>query len=223
MTKVLAIDVGGNHVKLLATGAEDARRFDSGPKLTAAEMVAGVKRLTTDWAYDVVSIGFPGPVKNDKPLAEPVNLAAGWMDFDFAAAFGRPVKMMNDAAIQALGSYRGGTLLFLGLGTGLGTTLIKDGVVVPMELGHLPYRRSTFEDHVGQRGFDRLGRKKWRKRVEDAVARLIAVFGADDVVLGGGNIQYLKTMPAGCRPGDNGNAFAGAFGLWQGYTPRRRK
>lgn len=223
MVKVLAIDVGGTHVKVLATGADAPRRFDSGPGLSAAEMVDGVQRLAAGWSYDVVSIGFPGPVGNDRPLAEPHNLGGGWVDFDFEAAFGRPVRMMNDAAMQALGSYRGGSLLFLGLGTGLGSALIKDGVVAPLELGRLPYRRSTFEDHVGQRGLDRLGKRKWRKRVDDVVARLIAAFRADDVVLGGGNIKYLKAMPEGCRPGDNANAFAGAFGLWKGYAPRRRK
>jgi polyphosphate glucokinase len=211
---VLAVDVGGTHVKLLATGQTERREFSSGPALTAEQMVAGVKKLAADWPFDVVSIGYPGPVLHGRPVAEPHNLAPGWVGFDFRAAFGRPVKVVNDAAMQALGSYKGGKLLFLGLGTGLGTTMIVDGIVEPMELAHLPYKKGTYEDYVGIHGLERLGKKKWRKRVFDVVARLTAALGADDVVLGGGNVKKLKDLPPGCRAGDNANAFVGGFRLW---------
>ncbi len=212
---VLAVDVGGTHVKILATGRSEHRQFPSGPGMTAQAMVAGVKALAGDWGYDAVAIGYPGPVLHDHPVAEPHNLGTGWVGFDYQAAFERPVKIVNDAAMQALGSYKGGTMLFLGLGTGLGSTLIKDGLIAPMELGHLPYRKATYEDYVGARGLERLGKKKWRKRVEDVVVRLVGALEPDDVVLGGGNVRLLKTLPAGCRAGDNANAFLGAFRLWQ--------
>jgi polyphosphate glucokinase len=211
---VLVIDIGGEHVKAIATGQSTPVRFVSGPTLTPEQMVEGVKGMTTDWKYEAVSIGYPGPVRDHHPVAEPHNLAPGWIAFDFAAAFGLPVKMINDAAMQALGGYNGGKLLFLGFGTGLGSTMIVDGIVVPMELAHLPYREATFEDYVGARGLDRLGKKKWRKRVIDVVARLKAAFEPDDVVLGGGNAEKLEELPAGCRKGDNANAFAGGFRLW---------
>jgi polyphosphate glucokinase len=177
-------------------------------------MVAGVKNMAGDWAYDVVSIGYPGPVVRHRPAAEPHNLGSGWVDFDYAKGFGRPVRMVNDAAMQALGSYQGGTLLFLGFGTGLGTTLIVDGAVVPMELGHLPYRKATYEDYVGLRGLKTFGKKRWRKYVEDVIAQLVAAFVPDDVVLGGGNACRLKELPPLCRLGDNANAFIGGFRLW---------
>ena len=217
--KVLVIDVGGTHVKILVTGQTAHRQFVSGPTLTAKQMVARVKMLAGAWKYDVVSIGYPGPVLHNRAITEPHNLGRGWMGFDFAAAFGCPVKVINDAAMQALGSYRGGKMLFLGLGTGLGSTLIVDGIVEPMELGHLPYRKATFEHYVGVRGLARLGPKKWRKRVVDVVERLRAALEPEDVVLGGGNAHELVTLPPGCRAGDNANAFAGGFRLWA--KPRR--
>jgi polyphosphate glucokinase len=212
---VLVIDVGGTHVKVLATGQTQHRQFDSGPKLTAARMVAGVKDLTRDWKYDAVSIGYPGPVLHNRPVAEPHNLGPGWVGFDYQAAFGCPVKVVNDAAMQALGSYRGGKMLFLGLGTGLGSTMIVDGIVEPMELGHLPYRKRTFEDYVGTRGLKRRGKKKWRRYVADVVIRLSAALMPDEVVVGGGDVHKLENLPAGARPGDNANAFLGGFRLWE--------
>jgi polyphosphate glucokinase len=212
---VLVVDVGGTHVKILATGQTEKREFESGNKLTAAKMVEKVKNLAADWQYDVVSIGYPGPLLHQRIAAEPHNLGAGWVGFDFAAAFGRPVRLMNDAAMQALGSYRGGRMLFLGFGTGLGTALIVDGVVEPMEVGHLPYRKATYEDYVGARAFERLGKKRWRKNALDVIARLSAAFEPDDVVIGGGNGKYLAELPPGCRAGDNANAFAGGFRMWQ--------
>jgi polyphosphate glucokinase len=213
---ILAIDIGGTNVKILATGQSEPQKFESGLTLTPRRMVAAVKKLARSWKYDVVSIGYPGTVKNNQPAAEPHNLAPGWVKFDYAAAFGCPVKMINDAAMQALGSYRGGKLLFLGLGTGLGSTLVVDGIVVPMELAHLPYRKATFEDYVGVRALQRDGKQKWRKQVDDVVARLVAALEPDDVVLGGGNAYQLTNLPAGCRAGDNANAaFAGGFRMWQ--------
>ncbi len=222
-TKVLVIDVGGSHVKILATGQDEVRRFESGPTMTARRMAAGVKKLAGDWSYDAVSIGYPGAVKDDRPVAEPHNLAPGWVRFDFQRAFGRPVKMINDAAMQALGSYRHGKLLFLGLGTGLGSAMVVEGVVVPMELAHLPYRGATFEDHVGERALERRGRKLWRKRVVDVVARLRAALLPDDVVIGGGNVRHFDALPPGCRAGDNANAFVGGQRLWDTQaTPAAR-
>ena len=219
--KVLVIDVGGTHVKILATGQKLERRLDSGPDLSAEQMAAGVRALAQGWSFDAVAIGYPGPVKRNRPLNEPYNLGKGWVDLDYEAAFGCPVKIVNDAAMQALGSYEGGNMLFLGLGTGLGSTLIVDGVIVPMELAHLPYKKATFEDYVGKRGFDRLGKKKWRRYVDDVVARLVAALEPDDVVLGGGNSVNLKELPPRCRLGNNANAFAGGFRLWES-APRAR-
>ena len=212
---VLAIDVGGTHVKILATGQKERREFESGKKLTPAKMVAGVKQLTKDWKYDVISIGYPGPVLRNRPLAEPHNLAKGWVGFNFERAFKRPVRLVNDAAMQALGSYRKGTMLFLGLGTGLGTALIVNGLVEPMELGHLPYKKATYEDYVGLRGLEKYGKKKWRKLVADVVERLTTALEPNEVVLGGGNVKMLKTLPKSCRAGDNANAFIGGFRLWE--------
>ena len=217
---VLVVDVGGTHVKILASGQEARREFPSGPALTAEQMVRGVKELAGDWTYDAVSIGYPGPVLHGRPVAEPHNLAPGWVGFDYEAAFGCPVKVINDAAMQALGSYQGGKMLFLGLGTGLGSTMILDGIVEPMELGHLPYQKGTYEDYVGLRGLDRLGKKKWRHYVADVVAALIAALQPDDVVLGGGNVKKLKELPPRCRAGDNANAFQGGFRLWEKENPR---
>jgi polyphosphate glucokinase len=211
---VLVVDIGGTSVKIFATGEDQRQKFPSGPTLTPETMVARVKELAEDWKYDVVAIGYPGPVLRDRPVAEPHNLASGWVGFDYQAAFGRPVKIVNDAAMQALGGFRGGKMLFLGLGTGLGSALVVDGIVEPMELGHLPYRRGTFEDYVGLGGLDRLGKRKWRKRVWDVVARLVAALEPDDVVIGGGNAKKLKELPEGCRLGDNADAFVGGFRLW---------
>ncbi|HEY2414936.1 MAG TPA: ROK family protein [Pirellulaceae bacterium] len=212
---ILVVDVGGTHVKVLATGQTEPRRFDSGPKFTPERMVLGVKELANDWSYEAVTIGYPGLVLRGRPIADPHNLGAGWVGFDYETAFGCPVRIINDAAMQALGSYRGGKMLFLGLGTGLGSTLIVDGIVQPMELGHLPYRKATYEDYVGIRGLDRRGKKKWRKSVADVVARLVAALEPDDVVLGGGNVKKLKELPPGCRVGDNANAFIGGFRVWE--------
>lgn len=213
--KVLVVDVGGTHVKILASGRRAKRAFASGPTLSAGQMVTRVKELARDWTWDVVSLGYPGPVLRGRPVAEPYNLAAGWVGFDFAGAFGHPVKVINDAALQALGSYRGGSMLFLGLGTGLGSALIVDGIIEPMELSHLPYRKRTFEDYVGLRGLDKLGKKKWRECVNDVVARLHAALEPDEIVIGGGNAALLVQLPAGCRRGLNSSAFAGGFRLWE--------
>jgi polyphosphate glucokinase len=215
LVKILVIDVGGTNVKILATGQNEPRKFPSGLSLTPERMVAGVEELARDWEYERVSIGYPGLVLGGQVATEPHNLAPGWVGFDFATAFGRPVKLLNDAAMQALGSYAGGLLLFLGLGTGLGSALVARGVVVPMELGHLSYRRRTYEDYVGLRGLDRLGKKKWRCHVAFVVDRLIAALHPDDVVLGGGNVKKLKELPPGCRAGSNAFAFRGGFRLWE--------
>jgi polyphosphate glucokinase len=212
---VLVVDIGGTHVKVLASGETESRQFDSGPALLPKPMALRSQKITEGWSYDVVSIGYPGPVLRNRPIAEPHNLGRGWVGFDFESAFARPVKVINDAAMQALGSYKGGKMLFLGLGTGLGSTMIVDGVIEPMELGHLPYKKCTYEDYVGQRGLERLGKSKWRRSVADVVARLIAALEPDDVVLGGGNARHLKELPSGCRAGDNANAFVGGFRLWE--------
>ena len=214
--KILVIDVGGTNVKLQATGQPEVRKVESGPDLTPAQLVQAVRDATADWEYEAVTIGYPGVVIDGKIRKEPVNLGPGWMGFDFAAALGRPVKIINDAAMQALGSYQGGRMLFLGLGTGLGTSLVLDGVLVPMEGGHLPYRKGrSFEDYVGSKGLKRLGGKEWRKAVADVVKRLKDAFLVDDVVLGGGNSKKLRELPPGARLGDNRNAFAGGVRLWE--------
>ena len=220
--RVLVVDIGGTHVKVLATGQKEPREFSSGPTLTAEQMVAGVKTVAAEWVYDVVSIGYPGPVLHGRPLAEPRHLGAGWVGFDYRSAFRCPVKVVNDAAMQALGSYRGGKMLFLGLGTGLGSTMIVDGVLEPMELGHLPYRDRTFEEYVGLHALQAHGLAQWRRDVEDVVARLIAALEPEDVVLGGGNVHQLETLPLGCRAGDNANAFVGGFRLWERASVKRR-
>src|SRR5580765_7875646 len=212
---VLVIDIGGNNVKILASGQNESRKFSSGPTMTPKQMVAAVKKLAGAWKYDVISIGYPGMVVRNRLVAEPHNLGRGWMEFDFAAAFKRPVKVVNDAAMQALGSYKGGKMLFLGLGTGLGSAMVVDGIVEPMELGHLPYKKATFEDYVGIRGVKKYGKKKWQSFVTDVVKRLVAALEPDDVVLGGGNVKKLKELPSGSRVGDNDNAFLGGFRLWK--------
>jgi polyphosphate glucokinase len=194
--------------------------------MTAQQMVDGVKKLARGWSYDVVSIGFPGPVLHGRPVAEPHNLGSGWTGFDFASAFGLPVRVINDAAMQALGSYRGGKMLFLGLGTGLGSAMIVNGAIEPMELGHLPYKKGTFEDYVGAKRLRQAGKKRWRKLVKDVIERLVAATEPDDVVIGGGNLVHLKRLPKGCRAGNNAYAFVGGFRMWNGrHSPanRRRK
>ncbi|HMF11965.1 MAG TPA: ROK family protein [Gemmataceae bacterium] len=220
---VLVIDVGGTKVKILASGQDTPRKFPSGPDLTAAQMVAGVVQAAAGWEYEAVSVGYPGPVLRGRPVSDPVNLGPGWVGFDFEAAFSRPVKLVNDAVMQALGSYDGGRMLFLGLGTGLGTALIVDGVIEPMELGHLPYRKATFEEYVAIRGLKRLGKKKWQRAVADVVARLTAALEPDSVVLGGGNVHKLKELPPNCRAGDNANAFVGGFRLWESAERQTRR
>lgn len=214
-TNVLVVDVGGTHVKVLASGEAEPRRFDSGPKLLPKAMVRQIGRISKDWTYEVVSIGFPGPVLHNRPVAEPHNLGRGWLGFDFQAAFDRPVKVINDAAMQALGSYNGGKMLFLGLGTGLGSAMVFDGILEPMELSHLPYKRHNYEYYVGQRGLDRGGKTKWRRHVKDVVARFIDALEPDDVVIGGGNVRLLDELPPRCRRGENANAFLGGFRLWE--------
>jgi polyphosphate glucokinase len=216
--KVLVIDVGGTAVKLLVTGKRKQLRFVSGPLMTAKDMVAGVKEATTKagWTYDVISMGYPAPVLHDRPMTNPYNLGPGWVDFDFRKAFGCPVKIINDAAMQALGSYRKGRMLFLGLGTGLGSALVVDSVVEPMEMAHLPFKKGrTYEDFVGIKGLKRLGKKKWRKNVMEVVQQLRTATQAEYVVLGGGNSRLIKKLPPYVRIGDNANAFRGGFRLWQ--------
>jgi hypothetical protein len=220
-SKVLVIDIGGTHVKLLATGQKVPIKIPSGPGMTPRRMVTLVKRATAKWSYSAISIGYPGPVLHGKPVSDPHNLGRGWVGFDFRKAFGHPVKLMNDAAMQAIGSYRRGRMLFLGLGTGLGSALMVDGVIEPMELAHLPYKKGlTYEDFIGLRGLQRFGKKKWRRYVEDVVNRLKIALVADDVVIGGGNAKLLKKLPAGARLGSNENAFRGGFRLWQAGRKR---
>jgi polyphosphate glucokinase len=214
--KVLVIDVGGTHVKVLATGHRHAIKVPSGTTMTPRQMVRDVRRAVADWSYDVVAIGYPGAVLRGKPVSEPRNLAAGWIGFNFRKAFGRPVRLINDAAMQALGNYKGGRMLFIGLGTGLGTALIVDGLLEPMELAHLPYKKNrTYEEYVGKRGLKRLGKKKWRRAVNDVVLRLKTALEVEEVVVGGGNAKFLRKLPPGVRIGDNAKAFAGGFRLWR--------
>ena len=214
--KVLVIDVGGTNVKVLATGKRTPRKVPSGPTMTARHMVEAVRQLVADWSYDVIALGYPGAVRAGRPAVEPKNLEKGWVNFDFAVAFGCPVKIVNDAAMQALGSYQDRRMLFLGLGTGLGSALITDGVLIPMELAHLVYRKGrTYEDYVGLRGLKRYGKKKWRRYVVDVVTALKHALQADYVVLGGGNAKRLKGLPKDVRLGDNAHAFIGGFRLWE--------
>jgi len=218
---ILVVDVGGTNVKMLTPGRKHPLRIPSGPKMTAKEMVEAVRRETADWKYSAVSIGYPWPVRRNRPALEPHNLGRGWVRFDYAKAFGRPVRIINDAAMQALGSYRGGRMLFLGLGAGLGSALVVDGVLQPMELAHLPYRRGrTYEDYLGLRGLRRMGRKKWRKHVRKITEILKAALEVDYVVLGGGNVRLLKTLPAGTQRGNNLHAFQGGFQLWRDPVDR---
>jgi polyphosphate glucokinase len=219
--RILAIDVGGSHVKTRVSGRRDMRQFESGPKMTPRQLVTRVHELNGDLQFDAVSIGYPGVVVHGKIIAEPYNLGRGWVGFDFRKAFGRPTHLMNDAAMQALGSYEGGRMLFLGLGTGLGSALIVDGVIAPMELAHLPYkRRRTYEDYLGDRGRARLGPKKWRREVALVVDQLRGALEADYVVIGGGNARKLKKLPKTARLGNNDFAFLGGFRVWRSATLR---
>jgi hypothetical protein len=220
--KVLVVDVGGNNVKLLASGRREVRKVPSGPKLTPGRMVAGVREATADWSYGAVAIGFPAPVRGGRIVEEPKNLGRGWVRYDFRRAFGRPVRIINDAVMQALGSYEGGQLLFLGLGTGLGAALVLQGQAHPLEIAHLPYRNGkTYEDLLGKRSLDQVGKKHWRRLVFEIVPRLREAFQVDDVVIGGGNSKLLARLPRGCRRGDNSHAFTGGFRMWE--EPQRRR
>lgn len=230
--RILAVDIGGTHVKVLASGERVPRKADSGPKLTPQQMVSIVQKLAGDWQYEVVSIGYPGVVWHGHPIAEPANLGYGWVKFDYAHAFDRPVRMLNDAAMQAIGSYEGGRMLFLGLGTGLGSALILDHLVEATELAHLPYKKGhTYEDYLGKDGLARRGRRKWERAVHDVTERLIEAFEVEYVVIGGGNARKLHKLPARAELGDNANAFEGAFRLWReegwaqprGARPARRR
>lgn len=212
---VLVVDVGGSHVKVLVSGETERRRAASGPTLTPAEMVASALEVAEGWHFDVVTVGVPAPVHNGRVVTEPFNLGDGWVGFDFEAAFGVPTKVMNDAAMQALGSYETGTMLFLGLGTGLGSALVTDGVVQPMELAHLPFKKMTFEDYLGERGRKELGRKKWQELVFEAAETLTAALEPDSIVIGGGNATKLDALPPNALLGSNMNAFAGGFRAWE--------
>ncbi|HWG42843.1 MAG TPA: ROK family protein [Gemmataceae bacterium] len=214
--KILVIDVGGTHVKVRVQGQDEVRKCPSGPDLTPPEMIEEVQAATKDWSYDRITIGYPGPVVDGVIQLEPVNLGKGWLGFDFEKGLGKAVKLINDAAMQALGSYEGGRMLFLGLGTGLGSSLVYNNFLLPMELGHLPYKKGhSFEEYVGQSGMKRLGRRKWKNAVFDVVTRLRNAFMADYVVLGGGNVKKLDELPPACRMGDNSNAFLGGLRLWE--------
>ncbi|MGD1088955.1 MAG: ROK family protein [Verrucomicrobiota bacterium] len=213
--KILVIDVGGTHVKVCASGHIKRMEIPSGPKMTANKMVAAVRKIIAGWKYDVITIGYPGPVPHGRIVCEPYNLGSGWVNFDFRKAFGRPVKIINDAAMQALGSYHGKRMLFLGLGTGLGSAMIVDGVLEPMELAHLPYKKGrTYEDYLGLAGLKRLGKKRWRRHVNDVAGQLKTALEPDYIVLGGGNARLLKKLPPGSQIGDNANAFRGGLRLW---------
>jgi polyphosphate glucokinase len=213
--KLLVIDIGGTNVKVKANNLDERRKIPSGDFMTPERMVSEVIENTKDWEYEAISIGYPGIIKKGKIMTEPKNLGDGWVGFDFYAAFGKPVRIINDAAMQALGSYREGVLLFLGLGTGMGSALVVEGKILPMELAHLSYRKGTFEDYLGLRGLERLGQEKWQRHVWAVVARFKAAFLPDDVVLGGGNSKLLTEIPANCRLGNNHMAIDGGFRLWE--------
>ncbi len=220
---ILSIDVGGTHVKILLTGEKEPRKMLSGPDFTPQQLVDDVRKLAEGWNYDVVSIGFPAPVHHNIPSAEPFNLGRGWVDFDYEKVFGCPVKMINDAAMQALGSYKGGIMLFLGIGTGLGSAVVTDHTLLPLELGHLPFKKKTFEDYVGLHGLEKYGKVRWKKNVFEMIELLTAALLPDYVVLGGGNVKKLKELPPSCIAGDNNNAFIGGFRLWDGISNRISK
>ena len=221
MDAVLVVDVGGSHVKVRATGEPERRRCDSGAAMTAEEMVKSTLELADGWAYDKISVGVPAPVRRGEVVADPVNLGTGWAGYDYAAAFGKPTKVVNDAAMQALGSYEGGTMLFLGLGTGLGSALVTGGVVQPMELGHLPYKKSTFENYVSTTALEDRGKRRWREDVARVVEVLTKALEPEYIILGGGNATKLAELPPNTRLGDNENAFAGGFRLWDPEAPAR--
>jgi polyphosphate glucokinase len=221
MSPVLAVDVGGSHVKALASGESERRRVESGPLMSAKQMVAAVRALAEGWAWEVVSVGVPSPVRGGRVTTDPVNLGKGWAGFDFEAAFAKPTRVVNDAAMQALGAYAGGKMLFLGFGTGLGSALVVDGRVSPLELAHLPYRKGTYEEYVGEAARLRRGNKRWRDDVGEAVGHLVAALEPDDVVLGGGNAARLKELPANTRICGNADAFVGGFRLWDPDAPAR--
>jgi polyphosphate glucokinase len=204
---------------VLATGEQESRRADSGPNLTAAQMVEAAKGLAEDWSWESVSVGIPSPVHGGRVVADPVNLGGGWAGFDYEAAFGRPTRVVNDAAMQALGSYEGGKMLFIGLGTGVGSALVANGFVQPMELGHLPYKKATFEDYAGEAGLEKRGKRRWRADVADIVAKLSAALEPDYVVLGGGNAKKLDEVPANARLGGNADTFTGGFLIWDPEAP----
>jgi polyphosphate glucokinase len=219
--RTLVVDVGGTNIKVRASGHRVPLKLDSGPTLTPRDMVRAVRDAVSEWKFDRVSIGYPGPVRDGKPLRDPWNLGPGWVGFDFRKAFGKPVRLVNDAAMQALGSYEGGRMLFLGLGTGLGSALIQGGVLIPLEVGHLPYRGGkSYEQWIGEAGYQRLGKRRWRRQVATIVELLSEALLADYVVLGGGNVRHMKRLPKGVRRGRNANAFTGGVRLWQ--SPRKR-
>jgi polyphosphate glucokinase len=219
--RVLVIDVGGTHIKLWLAGRKEPVKIDSGPHMTAARMAREVRATTKNWHFDVITIGYPGPVKDDRPAREPFNLGEGWVGFPFQRALHHPVRIVNDAALQALGSYEGGHMLFLGLGTGLGSTLVLHGAIVPMELAHLPYRKGkTYEDYLGDEGRKTLGTRKWRRHVFDVCDLLTKALLPDYVLLGGGNVKHLDKLPAGVRLGSNANVLRGGYRLW---LPRERR
>jgi polyphosphate glucokinase len=216
--KILAVDVGGSHIKVLASGQprSAARSTESGPALGPAELVRSVRELAEGWSFEAISIGFPGPVRDSRPAREPWNLGTGWVDYDFASTFGCPTQVVNDAAMQALGSYAGRSMLFLGLGTGLGSALVFADALIALELAHLPYRKGrSYEDYLGEQGLERRGKHKWSRSVEDVAQRFLAAFLVEEIVLGGGNVRLLETLPEGCRRGDNADAFDGGFRLWE--------
>jgi len=221
--KVLVIDVGGTNLKVSVGGADEVIKIASGPEMTAARMAEEVKKAVAGRGYDCVSIGYPGPVVNGRPAREPHNLGAGWVRFDYAKAFGKPVRVVNDAAMQALGSYQGGRMLYLGLGTGLGSAFVGDGALEPLELAHLPYRKNrTYEDYLGLRGLQRMGRKKWQRHVEKVVELLKHGLQADYVMLGGGQTKELGSLPPGVRLGTNAHAILGGLRLWNKDEPAPR-
>tara|TARA_R110002020_G_scaffold94568_4_gene227409 strand:- start:286 stop:960 length:675 start_codon:yes stop_codon:yes gene_type:complete len=213
--KILVIDIGGSNVKILATGAEERIKIPSGADFKPEEMVELVKENASHWEYDMITMGFPGVVKENRIISEPVNLGDGWNKFDFQAAFNCPIKFINDAAMQALGSYEGKKLLFLGLGTGLGTAMVIHNTIIPMEGGHLPFKKKTFEDYVGKEYLSKSGSKRWEKNVLKAVDIFRSTFQPDDILLGGGNSKLLSQIPEGCRLGTNQNAFKGGFRFWE--------
>jgi polyphosphate glucokinase len=220
--RILVVDIGGSHVKLRMTGQRAVTRFDSGPTMTPLRMMRGIAAATAGWRYDRVTVGYPGPVQDDRPAEEPWNLGRGWTRFDFRAAFRCPIRMINDAAMQAIGSYDGGTMLFLGLGTGMGSAMIREPrVLIPLELAHLPYKHGhSYEDYLGEAGMERMGKRTWRKQVTKVIELFTAALLVDTVVIGGGNARLLRELPPHARLGDNDNAFIGGVRLWkQRWSP----